>query len=153
VLAWHRQDQASRRLATIPGVGAISATALTASVSDPVAYRSGRGRLRFVRHGPTSKLFGRQGEAGEDLEDGRSLPQEAARGRRETAPTHRSRSSSQGGIYIAMDVVAAEFSSRRCSSLRDKCIAEIMISASSTVFAPAIGAVIPGVAISQAKAI
>ena len=42
LLAWHRQDQASQRLATIPGVGVISATALAASVTDPAAYRSGR---------------------------------------------------------------------------------------------------------------
>lgn len=42
LLAWHRQDQASQRLATIPGVGIISATALAASVTDPAAFRSGR---------------------------------------------------------------------------------------------------------------
>ena len=42
LLAWHRQDQASQRLATIPGVGVISATALAASVTDPRAFRSGR---------------------------------------------------------------------------------------------------------------
>jgi hypothetical protein len=40
--ARHRQDQASQRLATIPGVGFISATALAASATDPVAFRSGR---------------------------------------------------------------------------------------------------------------
>ena len=42
LLAWHRQDQASQRLATIPGVGVITATALAASVTDPRAFRSGR---------------------------------------------------------------------------------------------------------------
>ena len=42
LLAWHRQDQASQRLATIPGVGVITATALAASVTDPAAFRSGR---------------------------------------------------------------------------------------------------------------
>jgi len=42
LLAWHRQDLASQRLATIPGVGVISATALAASVTDPGAFRSGR---------------------------------------------------------------------------------------------------------------
>lgn len=42
LLAWHRQDQASQRLATIPGVGVISATALAASVTDPSQFRSGR---------------------------------------------------------------------------------------------------------------
>ncbi|VWX53958.1 IS110 family transposase [Novosphingobium sp. 9U] len=42
LLTWHRQDRASQRLATIPGVGIISATALAASVTDPAAFRSGR---------------------------------------------------------------------------------------------------------------
>jgi transposase len=42
LLAWHRQDQTSQRLATIPGVGVISATALAASVTDPAQFRSGR---------------------------------------------------------------------------------------------------------------
>jgi transposase len=42
ILAWHRQDQASQRLASIPGVGVITATALAASVTDPAAFRSGR---------------------------------------------------------------------------------------------------------------
>ena len=42
LLAWHRQNQDSQRLATIPGVGVISATALAASVTDPAQFRSGR---------------------------------------------------------------------------------------------------------------
>jgi len=33
LLAWHRQNQNSQRLATIPGVGVISATALAANVT------------------------------------------------------------------------------------------------------------------------
>lgn len=42
LLAWHRQNQASQRLETIPGVGIITATALAASVPDPSVFRSGR---------------------------------------------------------------------------------------------------------------
>ncbi len=42
LLAWHRQNEDSQRLATIPGVGVISATALVASVTDPSQFRSGR---------------------------------------------------------------------------------------------------------------
>jgi len=42
LLVWHRQDKASQRLATIPGVGVISATALAASVTEPSQFRSGR---------------------------------------------------------------------------------------------------------------
>jgi transposase len=48
LLAWHRQDQDSQRLATIPGVGLISATALAASVPDPKLFRSGREFAAFL---------------------------------------------------------------------------------------------------------
>jgi transposase len=42
LLAWHKQDATSQRLATIPGVGVISATALAASIADPRQFRSAR---------------------------------------------------------------------------------------------------------------
>ena len=48
LLTWHRQDQASQRLATIPGVGLISATAFAASVPDPSLFRSGREFAAFL---------------------------------------------------------------------------------------------------------
>lgn len=42
LLAWHRQNAASQRLETIPGIGIITATALAASVPNPTAFKSGR---------------------------------------------------------------------------------------------------------------
>jgi len=48
LLAWHRQDQDSQRLATIPGVGLISATAFAASVPNPSLFRSGREFAAFL---------------------------------------------------------------------------------------------------------
>jgi len=42
LLAWHRANDVARRLATIPGVGIICATAFAASVTDPHQFRSGR---------------------------------------------------------------------------------------------------------------
>ena len=42
IMAWHRSNQASRRLDDIPGVGPTLATALVATVADPRAFRSGR---------------------------------------------------------------------------------------------------------------
>ena len=42
LLAWHKQDAASQRLATIPGVGVISGTELAVSVADSGQFRSGR---------------------------------------------------------------------------------------------------------------
>ncbi len=40
--AWHRGSETSRRLASIPGIGPIIATALVASVTDPEVFKSGR---------------------------------------------------------------------------------------------------------------
>ena len=48
LLAWHRQNQTSQRLATIPGVGIITATALAASIPDPGLFRSGREFSAFL---------------------------------------------------------------------------------------------------------
>jgi len=42
ILAWHKSNPVSRRLATIPGIGPIIATAIAATVPDPSVFRSGR---------------------------------------------------------------------------------------------------------------
>ncbi len=42
IRAWHRANEASKRLDEIPGVGPALATALVASIADPKAFRSGR---------------------------------------------------------------------------------------------------------------
>ena len=42
IVAWCRQDDAGRRLATIPGIGPITASAIAATVPDPSLFRSGR---------------------------------------------------------------------------------------------------------------
>ena len=42
IVAWHREDETSRRLATIPGIGPITASAIAASAPDPSLFRSGR---------------------------------------------------------------------------------------------------------------
>jgi len=42
ICAWHKTCEASRNLATIPGIGPITASALAATVTDPAAFRNGR---------------------------------------------------------------------------------------------------------------
>jgi transposase len=42
IVAWHRSNEASKRLDEIPGVGPALATALVASIADPKAFQSGR---------------------------------------------------------------------------------------------------------------
>lgn len=48
ILAWHRADDTSRRLATIPGIGPLTATAMVASVTDPSMFASGREFAAFL---------------------------------------------------------------------------------------------------------
>ena len=48
LLDWHRGNDTSRRLATIPGVGPLTATALAASITDPAMFRSGRELAAFL---------------------------------------------------------------------------------------------------------
>jgi transposase len=42
ILGWHKSNPTSRRLATIPGVGPMIATAIAAAVPDPSVFRNGR---------------------------------------------------------------------------------------------------------------
>ncbi len=48
ILAWHRASEVSQRLADIPGVGPLIATALVASVPDPHAFKSGRDLAAWI---------------------------------------------------------------------------------------------------------
>jgi len=42
LLAWHKANAVSQRLASIPGIGPIIATAIATTVADPNVFRSGR---------------------------------------------------------------------------------------------------------------
>lgn len=42
ILEWHRTNEASQRLATIPGIGPITASAIAANVPDPSLFQSAR---------------------------------------------------------------------------------------------------------------
>ena len=42
IMAWHRSNEVSRRLASIPGIGPINATLIAATVADAAQFRSGR---------------------------------------------------------------------------------------------------------------
>ena len=64
LLAWHRQNQASQRLATIPGVGIITATAMAASVTDPTLFRSGREFAAFLGLVPRQNSSGGKDKLG-----------------------------------------------------------------------------------------
>jgi len=42
IVAQHRASEESQRVATVPGIGTVGASAITATVTDPSAFRSGR---------------------------------------------------------------------------------------------------------------
>src|SRR5215471_6819583 len=42
IIGQHRAHEASKRVASIPGIGVLGASAITATVTDPSAFRSGR---------------------------------------------------------------------------------------------------------------
>ncbi|MFV0474321.1 MAG: transposase [Pikeienuella sp.] len=42
IRAWRRASEVSQRLAAIPGVGVLTATALAATAADPAQFRSAR---------------------------------------------------------------------------------------------------------------
>ena len=42
LMAWHKSNPLSQRLASVPGIGPIIATALAATVVEPSGFRSGR---------------------------------------------------------------------------------------------------------------
>ncbi len=46
--AWHRANEVSRRLETTPGIGPITASALTASIGDPSLFKNGRAMAAWI---------------------------------------------------------------------------------------------------------
>lgn len=58
LMAWHREDETSQRLETIPGVGLITATALSASIPDPSVFKSGRQFAAFLGLTPRQSSSG-----------------------------------------------------------------------------------------------
>lgn len=42
ILAWHKANEPSRNLATIPGIGPITASLLAATITDPSVFKNGR---------------------------------------------------------------------------------------------------------------
>lgn len=61
---WHRRNEVSQRLATIPGVGPIGASALVASVTDPGQFRSGREFAAWLGLTPRQNSSGGKAQVG-----------------------------------------------------------------------------------------
>jgi transposase len=68
IRAWHRSSETSRRLDDIPGVGPALATALVASVADPMAFRSGRDFSAWIGLVPRQNSSGGKDRLGGSIE-------------------------------------------------------------------------------------
>jgi transposase len=55
---WHPTNEASRRAASVPGVGTVTATALVASMPDPSTFESGRAFAAWLGLTPRSNSSG-----------------------------------------------------------------------------------------------
>jgi transposase len=58
ILRWHHKNPQSKRLATIPGVGPLTASALVASIGDASLFRSGRQLAAFIGLVPRQRSTG-----------------------------------------------------------------------------------------------
>jgi transposase len=58
IVAWHKTNPISRRLATIPGIGPLTATAIAATVPDPDVFRGGREFAAWLGLVPRQKSTG-----------------------------------------------------------------------------------------------
>ena len=58
VMAWHRSSDVSKRLATIPGIGPLTASALVASVGDASNFKNGRSLAVFIGFVPRQSSSG-----------------------------------------------------------------------------------------------
>ena len=60
IMEWHRKSEVSRRLATIPGIGVITASAIAAVVTDAGVFKSGRQFAAWI--GLTPRISGTGGK-------------------------------------------------------------------------------------------
>lgn len=64
MLAWHRANEDSRRLATIPGIGLVTATALAATIDDAAQFDSGRAMAAWLGLTPRQNSSGNKERLG-----------------------------------------------------------------------------------------
>ena len=60
----HRSNEASKRLTSIPGIGIVGASAIVATVADPMAFRSGRDFAAWIGLVPKQNSTGGKDKLG-----------------------------------------------------------------------------------------
>ena len=73
VHGWHRSNEVSMRLATTPGIGPMTATALIATVGDPKHFKSGRQFAAWLGITPREDSTGGKARPGKISEARRQL--------------------------------------------------------------------------------
>lgn len=74
ILAWHKDNEVSRRLASIPGIGPITASAIVATVTDPDQFHSARQFAAWIGLVPRQNSSGgKQRQGGISKQGDRSL--------------------------------------------------------------------------------
>jgi transposase len=73
-----KSDDAARRLATIPGIGVLNATALVAAIGNGAAFARGRDLAAWLGLVPRQMTDGRQAAASGDQQAGQQIPPQAA---------------------------------------------------------------------------
>src|SRR5438876_6371071 len=70
IIAQHRASEESKRVATVPGIGTLGASAITATVTDPSAFRSGRDFAAWIGLVPRQDSTGGKQKLGPMSEEG-----------------------------------------------------------------------------------
>ena len=99
LMAWHRQDQTSQLLATIPGIGPIGGVSFALKVPDPKAFRSGRHFAAWIGITPREHSTAGRQRLGRISRAGRRGSAAAAGARR-----HRGHPAGQTGPRLAVAV-------------------------------------------------
>ena len=73
LMAWHKSNPVSQRLASVPGIGPIIATAIAATVVEPSGFRSGRAGCGLAGSGATAEFHRRQASPGRDIQARQSI--------------------------------------------------------------------------------
>ncbi len=84
IIAWHKTSEASQRLASAPGVGPITATALVAAVGDGTQFQSARHFAAWLGLTPRIPASGGKEHIGRISKGGDRYLQNAADPRRES---------------------------------------------------------------------
>jgi transposase len=141
IIAQHRASEASKRLATIPGIGVLGASAITATATDPNAFRSGTRFCSLGRAGAPTRFNRRQTEAWADFQAGRPLPATPSRGRCACSIAARQAEPAELSLAGAAPGAATVQGRGHCACQQDGSVAWALLARGGTYRAPRLAAV------------